>query len=306
MSDVSICICTFRRPAGLRRLLASLARLDAATPPREIIVVDNDAAASGEPSVRAARAEGLEVHYVVEPQRGIARARNRSVAPARGEFVAFIDDDEEADPLWLARLYDGVTGRGADGGIGPVLPVFPPCTPAWLIDGGFFDRPRPPTGTVLMNRQCRTGNALVRRNLLAALPGPFEERLALTGGEDTFLFHRLVAVDGRRIVAVDDAIVREHLSPARVRVRWLLWRRFVVGVSGARLYTSTVPIDQREPWQRVRALRGAIRLGVEGMVLLPASRTDAVHRLMLAASQVGRFAFYSGLSVQPYGHDSWR
>lgn len=305
MSDVSICICTFRRPHGLRRLLTSIARLDRASPPHEVIVVDNDAARGGEAVVAEARAAGLDVRYLVEPQRGIARARNRSVAPAGGEFVAFIDDDEEADPLWLARLHAEVQRLGADGGIGPVLPAFAAGTPAWMIDGGFFERPRPPTGKVLTSRQCRTGNALVRRSLLAALPGPFEERLALTGGEDTFMFHSLFA-NGCRMVAVDDAIVHEHLSANRTTIRWLLWRRFNIGVGMARFYTTTVPAESQERWQRSRALGNALRLGVSGVMLLPASRTDGMTRLMLAARYAGRFAFHSGMSFDPYARDSWR
>jgi hypothetical protein len=48
------------------------ARLDPASPSYEIIVVDNDAERSGEPAIREARAEGITLQYLVEPQRGIA------------------------------------------------------------------------------------------------------------------------------------------------------------------------------------------------------------------------------------------
>jgi succinoglycan biosynthesis protein ExoM len=140
MIDVSICICTFRRPGPLLRLLRSLARLDPASPSYEIIVVDNDAERSGEPAIHEARAEGIRLQYLVEPQRGIARARNRSVEPAQGTYVAFIDDDEEADPQWLMNLHAGVVEHGAAGGVGPVVPRFHDQTPRWCIEGGFFER----------------------------------------------------------------------------------------------------------------------------------------------------------------------
>lgn len=305
MIEISICVCTFRRPDGLLRLLRSLLHLDAATPRHEVIVVDNDAAMSAEPSVNQARAEGLPVQYLVEPVRGIARARNRSLEPATGEFVAFIDDDEEADPQWLVRLWGEVMRHDDDGGCGPVVPKFNDHTPRWLIEGRFFERPRLPTGTILAAWQTRTGNALIRRRLLMALSGPFDERYDFTGGEDTDLFARLIERDGR-VIAVDSALVYEHLPPSRTTVRWLLQRRFLNGMGGARLYTATVPAADRTPWQRAGPLVSGLTWGVVGLLLCPVSRVHGVDRLALAARYLGRFAFHSGFSFRPYGRESWR
>lgn len=304
MIAVSICICTFQRPAGLLRLLRSLARLAPGTPPHEIIVVDNDAAGSGAPAVAQARAAGMRITYAVEPVRGIARARNRSVAPARGAFVAFIDDDEEADPHWLMHLYDEVRRAGVDGGIGPVLPCLPAGTPHWLVTGGFFDRPRPATGTVLAAGGMRTGNALIRRTQLLALPGPFDECYALSGSEDTDMFARLVRA-GTTMIAVDSAIVHEHLTPQRARMRYLLRRRFYAGANSARMYRAT-QADISRAREGLRWLASGLRLGVTGLVLLPAGRTRAMTRLSLAARDLGRWAHYSGFSFQPYADDTFR
>jgi cellulose synthase/poly-beta-1,6-N-acetylglucosamine synthase-like glycosyltransferase len=285
--------------------LRSLSRLDPATPPHEVIVVDNDAAMSAEPAIRQARAEGLQIEYAVEPVRGIARARNRSLAAATGEFVAFIDDDEEADPQWLARLLAEVRRHDDDGGIGPVLPKFNDHTPRWLVQGRFFERPRPPTGTMLAAWQARTGNALIRREPLRALPGPFDERYDFTGGEDTDLFARLID-RGCRIIAVDQAIVYEHLPPSRTTMRWLLQRRFLTGMGEARLYTTTVPVAARRRWQRARPLASGLGWGIVGLLLFPAFRISGCDRLSLAARHLGRCAFHSGYIYRPYGRDGWR
>ncbi len=304
MIEISVCVCTFRRPERLLHLLRSLHRQTPTTPPFEVFVVDNDASRSAEPAVRQARAEGLDVHYAVEPRRGIAAARNRSVAPARGEYVAFIDDDEEADPQWLVQLWSAVRRYGADGSIGPVIPRFLDGTPRWLVDGKFFERPRFPTGTVLAAKLTRTGNALVRRQLLMSLPGPFDEMYDLTGGEDTDLFVRLVA-RGARFIAVDSAIVYEHLSPARTTVRWLLRRRFLAGLGGARADYAHTPPRERH-WQGLRHLALACKWGALGMLALPTFRIYAVDRLLLAARMLGRCAFCNGFSYRPYLKDSFR
>jgi succinoglycan biosynthesis protein ExoM len=302
--EVSVCICTFHRPARLLQLLRSLQCLAPGTPRFEVIVVDNDPERTGEPAVSQARANGLEVHYAVEPVRGIARARNRSVAPARGEYVAFIDDDEEADPQWLANLLPEVLRFGADGGIGPVIPKFSDGTPRWLIEGGFFERPRLPTGTILGAKRTRTGNALIRRRLLTALPGPFNDGYDLTGGEDSELFRHLVA-GGARFIAVDSAIVYEHLSSQRTTIRWLLQRRFMNGMSGARLdYTGAAA--RPRGWRRVELVASTCKWGVLGLAAFPFSRTYGLDRLALAARLLGRVAFLSGFSYRPYLSDSWR
>ena len=305
MTAISVCVCTFRRPDALLRLLRSLGRLDSATPRHEVIVVDNDAGRSGEAPVEQARAEGLDVRYLVEPIRGIARARNRSLEPAAGEYVAFIDDDEEADPEWLLELWYEVIRHGADGGLGPVIPRFDDRTPRWLIDGRFFERPRPPTGTILEAKQTRTGNALIRRRPLMAHPGPFDERFDFTGGEDGDLFARLIA-GGCRIIAVDSAVVHEHLTLARASVPWLLQKRFLGGIGAARLYAAAVPPASRRRWQRLRPLASGIALSAAGLLVFPASRTRGLSQMVLGAQQLGVFAFHSGFSFRPYRRDSWR
>jgi succinoglycan biosynthesis protein ExoM len=302
--DISICICTFQRPARLLELLRSLRNLDPVTPPHEVIVVDNEAGGTAESAVCQARAEGLDVQYLVEPVRGIARARNRSLGPARGEYVAFIDDDEEADPQWLVQLWGEVIRHGADGGFGPVIPRFGDATPRWLIEGGFFERPRFPSGTVLQAKLTRTGNALIRRQPLMALPGPFDERYDLTGGEDGDLFMRMIDSDCR-FIAVDSAIVYEHLLPARTTARWLLQRRFLRGMGLARL--DNVGVSSRTRRRHcVRHLAWALRWGMRGILLFPVSRISGFQRLTYAARDLGRFAVLSGLTYRPYGRDSWR
>jgi succinoglycan biosynthesis protein ExoM len=176
--------------------------------------------------------------------------------------------------------------------------------PRWLMEGGFFERPRFATGTILLAKLTRTGNALVRRQPLMALAGPFDEQYDLTGGEDTDLFVRLVAA-GLRFVAVDSALVYEHVPLARTNVRWLLQRRFLAGVGGARVDYTGAPARERR-WQVVRHFGLACKWGALGILALPAYRIYAVDRLLLAARMLGRCAFFTGFSYRPYLKDSWR
>lgn len=83
------------RRDGLQACLDSLAALD--YPDYEVIVVDNRPA--GAPPVELAA-----VRVVREPRPGISAARNRGLAAATGEIVAFTDDDVEVDPSWLRAI----------------------------------------------------------------------------------------------------------------------------------------------------------------------------------------------------------
>ena len=96
LSRASVVVPTnFARPAELRRCLKTLAQLD--HPDYEVIVVDN------RPD-HAPLAELEGVRVVREPRPGISAARNRGVAVATGEIIAFTDDDVQAHPGWLSAL----------------------------------------------------------------------------------------------------------------------------------------------------------------------------------------------------------
>ena len=85
----------FARPEQLRRCVKSLGELD--HPDYEVIVVDNRPA-----DAPPAELEGVRV--VREPRPGISAARNRGVAVATGEIIAFTDDDVQVHPGWLSAL----------------------------------------------------------------------------------------------------------------------------------------------------------------------------------------------------------
>lgn len=211
---VTVCVCTFRRPALLGALLRALAaQVTGDRLTFDVVVVDNDAAQTAQPIVARAAAEGpLRVTCHVEPRRGVAYARNTALAHATGQFIALIDDDETPEPEWLLTLLTAIHEHRADGVLGPVLPAYEPGTPAWVIRGGFYERPRHASGRLLRWRECRTGNALLSRAMLDGQPAPFDP--AFRVGEDQEFFKRMIAA-GRIFVWCDTAVVHEAVPPDR-------------------------------------------------------------------------------------------
>ena len=213
---ISVCICTFRRPALLDRLLCALERQIADEAfIFDVVVVDNDAERTAESTVGAARQRGIiDVRYDCEPEQNISLTRNRAVRNATGTLIAFIDDDEAPVPGWLAALYGTLNTYSADGVLGPVIAEFAPGTPEWIQRGPFFQRRRLATGTAISAKDARTGNLLLHRSIFADGEPWFDPAFGRTGGEDSDFFWRQSRT-GRRFVWCDEAAAYEVVPPER-------------------------------------------------------------------------------------------
>ncbi len=227
--SISVCICTFKRTGLLRELLGKLEeqRTDGQFT-YDVVVADNDAAESARPVVDAfALSSRLPVTYCVEAEANIARARNKAVAHATGDYVAFIDDDEYPVEAWLLLLLQTQEQYKADAVLGPVVPKFEREPPEWVTKGKFFERPTYPTGRPIAWPEARSGNVLFKRAIAQELDPPFRPEFA-TAGEDVDFFRRL-AQNGRRFVWANEAVAFEHVPASRCTRRYLLRRAALRG-----------------------------------------------------------------------------
>ncbi len=119
----TVVVCTREHPDELRRCLLSLAKQD--HPDFVVLVVDNAPVTSATRQVVEEIAAAVDCRYVLEPRPGLSRARNTALAqPLHGSIVAWLDDDEVADPLWLSELTRAFEGRDDVQGLsGLVLPA---------------------------------------------------------------------------------------------------------------------------------------------------------------------------------------
>jgi succinoglycan biosynthesis protein ExoM len=232
---ISVCICTFKRPELLKRLLEALLKQQSdGSFTFSIVVVDNDESESAAPVVAGfAREARVPIHYHCEPRRNIACARNKTIASATGDFIAFIDDDEFPLPDWLSRLLGACHQFKAAGVLGPVRPHFDQPPPRWLVRGRFCERREHPTGTVMHWAECRTGNVLFRRDILPGDAPPFDEAFG-TGGEDVDFFMRM---SSRSCVFVwcNEAVAFETVPPSRWTRGYMLKRALLRGRNSLKL-----------------------------------------------------------------------
>lgn len=231
METVSIVIPTLNRQKSLQRALASVraqSDLDDAT--IEIIVVDNSRDASARETVAALGVDGWPVHYLSEPAPGVATARNVGVRAAQGRWIAFLDDDEEAKPDWIAEMLRVVRATNAQAVFGPVEAR---ADDAGEIGGfaPYFSRAieRPDGDDITeLSAYLGTNNSMFERALCLSDGAPFEESLNEIGGEDSLLLERLT-MKGFRFAWAARAGVVEWVPPRRLDWAYVCKRKFLSG-----------------------------------------------------------------------------
>jgi GT2 family glycosyltransferase len=231
---ITVCICTFQREELLRRLLDKLEGQqtdDLFT--YSVVVADNDSAQSAKQVLeRFWSSSGIEIAYCVEPRQNIARARNKAVETAKGDLIAFIDDDEFPENSWLLNLFKALQEYAVDGVLGPVLPHFDSEPPTWVKKGKFFERPNHATGYKITWPEARSGNVLFKKSILDDFDVPFRPDFA-TGGEDVDFFRRAME-KGFIFVWCSEAVVHEVVPPSRCRRSYLLKRALLRGSNSAK------------------------------------------------------------------------
>lgn len=220
MIEIDLCICTFRRDSLADAIRSAAAQELPAGHGLNIIVADNDETPSAQARVRAL---GLAATYLHAPARNISIARNACLDAAKGDWIAFLDDDETAPTDWLAQLLSCAAETGADAVFGPSRAIYPADTPDWITKNDFHsNHPQHLGGTVETGHSC---NVLFRR---PPRDIRFDPALGRSGGEDTDFFYRLHRA-GRRFAICEQAQVTEPVSPSRLSFRWLAERRMAEG-----------------------------------------------------------------------------
>jgi succinoglycan biosynthesis protein ExoM len=231
---ISVCVCTYKRPELLKRLLGGLEKQETGGLfTLSVVVVDNDREQSAETVVSEfADSSIVPVIYRVESRQNIALARNKAVENAEGDYVAFIDDDEFlTSTFWLLTMFNAIQTSGADGAVGSVRPHFEEGTPRWVVEGRFYDRPTYKTGMVIDWRKGRTNNTLLKKEAVLSAGEPF--RPEFRTGEDQDLFRRLIE-KGRVFIWCDGDMVYETVPPVRWSRTFMLRRALLRGQTSLR------------------------------------------------------------------------
>jgi len=224
---VSIIVCTRERPDLLRACLEALQ--PHAAQGHQVIIVDNAPSCDA----TAVLVSQYPYQYVSEPTPGLNVSRNRGVAVARHDIVAFTDDDCVPDPAWLRAL----TAPFADPLVGAATGLVMPleletvaqerfeayCGNRRIFQQRLFRAPETPPSTAGVAGM--GANMAIRRVLLQEAGGfdiRFDGGTPTLSGGDTEMFSRLLAA-GQAIAYCPDALVWHRHCRDMARLRKIIF-----------------------------------------------------------------------------------
>ena len=233
LPHISVCICTYKRPKLLKRLLDGLSRqITEGLFTYSIAIADNDSLESARTLVTELTAcSPIPIRYSVEPIRSIALVRNKVLENAQGDFVALVDDDAFPTDKWLVTLLKACNEYNVDGVLGPVKRHFDETPPRWLVRSKFYERRVNPTGTRVDWQEARTGNVLLRREVFLG-SGEMPFRPEFRAGEDQDFFRRKIS-EGRTFIWSAEAIVYEVVPPARWSRSYMIKKALLRGATAS-------------------------------------------------------------------------
>jgi GT2 family glycosyltransferase len=166
---------------------------------------------------------------------GVSGNRNTGAFHTRTELIAFLDDDTQACPKWLANLlapFSDPTVVGTGGGIDPdwedARPRWMPDEFLWAVGGSYTGMP---TVTAPI-RNVWSASMIVRRDVFMAVGG-FRTGFGKLGSqnrpEDTELCLRMSRAGGGRWMYVPGAVIRHEVPASRSTFAFFLKRCYAEG-----------------------------------------------------------------------------
>jgi glycosyltransferase involved in cell wall biosynthesis len=240
--NLSIIICTYNRSKLLRGCLESLERVKVPDGLSwEILVIDNHSTDHTELAVKDfADKASVNVKYLFERTQGKSFALNRGIKEAKGEIVAFLDDDMTVDKSWLEAVIEAIRQYPeAEGFGGRVLISWPIPKPSWVITEGPYKNI---DGTVgyrdcgdadedfLRLKSLPTGGNMFFRKSVFANGHSFREDLGPAGqkmgfGEDREFCLKVLS-QGKKLFYISKAIAYHHIPETKLSKKYFCRRRF--------------------------------------------------------------------------------
>ncbi|MCX8281995.1 glycosyltransferase [Phyllobacterium sp. 0TCS1.6C] len=288
--EVVVTLPTFKRP---EHLLKTLASLEAQQTRRRfaVIVMENEAerregAAAALELFAGGKIPGL---LIIAHDRGNCNAYNAGWRTALAVFPRFsslvvIDDDEIADPNWLENLCATREAFGVDFVGGPQIPIFARKEHQSFASHPVFRPHYSQTGPVPILYS--SGNLLIGRNVLEAMPFPFLDlAFNFMGGGDSDFIDRSVR-RGFRLAWCAEAPVYETVPERRVEASWIRARALRNGVISSL-------IERRK---HAGGAFGRTKTTLKSLALLAASPArGAVAALKSGSLSIGAYPIYIGL-----------
>lgn len=199
MIKISVVICTYNNAKCLKQTILSLTDQTFDRNLCEILVVDNNSSDETISLVETFQHKfsHFKIRLIEEKKQGLGYARNKGLKLAKGEYVAFIDDDAKADSYWLENavkiMENSKIKPVAAGGV--ILPFYEEKKPDWFKDA-YETRFWGEKERFLERHELLSGSNMIIRRDEAIKYGGFDNKVGMRGnylsvGEETSLFEKI-------------------------------------------------------------------------------------------------------------------
>jgi len=269
--ELTVVICTLNRASILRDTLESFLSMDLPEEGSvELLIVDNNSA-DETPLIakQFADTSSGRIRAVQERTPGLSHARNTGIAAARGDIIAFADDDVYFDRKWVKEILSAFTSDpGAHCAGGRSIPLFEHGEPEWMSPSLLTVYGSTNSGDevkVMHYPEHPFGlNMAFRREVFGAV-GTFNANLGRVGSsllsnEESDLFYR-ISQAGLKVVYTLHAIVQHRIPKARTDKKYILRRNYWQGVSDVIFRQSHDPEPRRKLARNaIREIRDVVRV----------------------------------------------
>lgn len=210
---LSLIICSAGRPDSLLATLESLKSVRQPEGVYELLLIENNPESTYAPLIP--QLPGWEVRHIHEPVRGLSVARNRGLKEAKGDLIAFTDDDLRFEPGWLIALTAPLM-QGKGDAVAGVVRIPAELEEAWMEPWHRIAFASTEHLDMASPEAFVGANFAIQRRVLDKVKS-FDEELGagrLGVGEET-LFALQLREAGFKIVGAPDAVVWHHFDPSR-------------------------------------------------------------------------------------------
>lgn len=239
---ISVVVCTYNRVDLIRGCLDSLAKQTADPALFEVLVIDNNST-DGTYQLVADYTRLPNLRLIKEEKQGLSHARNRGMQEAKGNYIAYLDDDARVEEHYIENILvllnkfsDAIDCFG-----GPILPFYTTPKPEWFKDVYEIRRMRLEAGLQKKGQTFSGSNMIWNRSTLESLGG-FNPEVGIRGdklilGEETLLFDRLWDTQVPQLYYCPDLVVYHWVPEQKMKVIYRLKRALANGLTMGRIDT---------------------------------------------------------------------
>jgi glucosyl-dolichyl phosphate glucuronosyltransferase len=302
---ISTVICTHNRADYLEKAIRSVLGQRMSPAEYELIVVDNNSTdATAEFVGRFSHFGNLR--YIFEPALGLCNARNTGWRKARGQYVAYLDDDAIAEPGWLSAIKEAFESNPSLGVVGgPAVPIWEVDRPGWLSDDvavslAILHWSENPKRIADVRREWLVGaNMAVPAAVLFEVGGfhPWLDRVGaqMLSSGDVFLQKKIIE-RGYVCLYYPAMAIRHHIHQSRLQKEWFARRYYAQGLSDFVMQLiETRPSLKKRFWMALTMVAELILSPRKlSALLLPSNNPKRLTEKYFALIKVGHIAGLMG------------